>query len=142
EARRREAAETGEMLEHARYERPSLCRQPVGRDDVVEAVLVGVRVPEREVDVAAVACVLGPRLRGERSDQTVPSRDPADRPSQRQLLVGRLECRRVWRRDLVLAVAELGVVLLQADLLHFEGGREIVEVVLSGRRADRRETET
>ena len=47
-----------------------------------------------------------------------------------------------WRgRDLLLAVAELGVVLLERDALRVERGDELVDVVLRRGRADRREAE-
>ena len=131
----------GQVREHARDERARLGREAVGRGGVVEAVPRARRVPQREVDVAAVAGVVRPRLRRERGDEAVPRRDAADRLAHEQLLVGRLQRRRVRGRDLVLAVAELGVVLLELDALRVERRDEVVDVVLRRGRADRREAE-
>ena len=109
------------------------------RRGVVEAVALA--VPQREVDVAAVARAVGPRLRRERRDEPVLRRDAADRLAHEDLLVGRLQRRRVRGRDLLLAVPELGVVLLERDALLLERVDERVDVVLRRRHADRREAE-
>src|SRR5437867_643221 len=108
----------------------------------MEAVPLRVRVPEGEMDVAAVAGVLRPRLRRQGGDETVARRDATDRLPHEQLLVRAAQSRRMRGGDLVLAVPELGVVLLEADPLCVERLREIVDVVLRRGRADRRETET
>src|SRR5207253_8664997 len=97
--------------------------------------------PEREVDVAAVAGRLRPRLRGQRGDVAQLCRHAADRLAYEDLLVGGPQRGRVSGRDLLLPVAELGVVLLELDLLPLERVRERLDVVLGGRRADRREAE-
>ena len=78
----------------ARNARPSAPRA-VGRAGVVEAVAAR-RVPEREVDVAAVAGAVGPRLRRERRDEPVLGGDAADRLAHEQLLVGRLAAPGAW----------------------------------------------
>ena len=88
---------------------------------VVEAVVVA--VPQREVHVAAVAGVVGPRLRGQRRHQPVPGGDAADRLAHQQLFVGGLQRGRVRGRDLLLPVAQLGVVLLERDPLGLERAR-------------------
>jgi len=71
----------------------------------------------------------------------VPRRNPADRLADVDLRVGCLERRRVTRRQLLLAVAELRVELVDADRLPLERIDEVVDVVLRGREADRREAE-
>ena len=77
------------------------------------------------------------------SDATRPLRrgDPADRLADEDLLVGGPERRAMGGRDLLLAVAELGVVLLERDLLRLERRGERVDVVLRRRHADGREAE-
>src|SRR5439155_23042679 len=82
---------------------------------VVEPVPLSICVPEREMDVAAVAGVLGPGLRRERRDEAVTCGNAADRLAHQELLVRRSQGRRVRSRDLVLSVSELGVVLLEAE---------------------------
>ena len=127
------------MLEHAGEERPCVSREAVGTRTVEETVAVA--LPEREVHVAAVAGVVRPRLRRERGDETVARGDAADRLADEQLLVRGLQRRRVTRRDLLLAVPELGVVLLERDPLQLERRGELVDIVLRRGGADRRETQ-
>ena len=111
EARRGEPAQAGQVLEHAGEERaPSAEKWGAG---VVEAVAPPLAVPEREVDVAAVAGGVRPRLRRERGDEPMARGDAADRLAHHELLVGGLQRRAVGRRQLLLAVPELGVVLLE-----------------------------
>ena len=141
EARSGQAAEAGEVLEHAGDERAGRGGEPVGRAAVVEAVAVA--VPEREVDVAAVAGVVGPRLGRQRGDEPPAGGDGADGLAHEQLLVGGPERGCVRGRDLVLPVAELGVVLLDRNALRLQRGDEVVDVVLrrggpDGREAQRR----
>src|SRR5206468_5034249 len=81
------------------------------------------------------------RLRRQRRDQVMTAGDAADRLSDEDLLVGGAQRRCGAGRNLVLAVAELRVVLLEDDLLCRKRAREVVEVVLRRRRADRREAE-
>src|SRR5581483_10380323 len=71
----------------------------------------------------------------------VPRGHAADRLADEQLLVRSLQRRRVAGRDLLLAVAELGVVLLEHDPLRLERRRQLVDVVLRSRHRDRREAE-
>src|SRR5262249_3333944 len=78
----------------------------------------------------------------ERGDEAVPSSDAADRLSYDQLLVGGLQRGLVTGGDLLLAVTELRVVLLEHDSLRVERGREILDVVLRGRCRDRRAAQT
>src|SRR5215211_4739954 len=128
EARRRQTAEPRQVLEHARNERASLGRQPVRGGAVVEAVARAVRLPQRKVDMPAVARVLRPRLRRQRCDEPVARRHPTQRLAYEQLLVRCPQCGRVRRRDLVLPVPELGVVLLEPDPLVVQRRRELVHV--------------
>ena len=67
--------------------------------------------------------------------------DAADRLAHEQLLVRPAQRRRVRGGDLVLAVPELRVVLLEPDLLGVECRRQVVDVVLRRGGADRREAE-
>ena len=129
------------MREHAGDERVRLAGQSIGRRRVVEAVALTGLVPQREVDVTAVAGVLRPRLRRERCDETVSRRNAPERFADEQLFVRCAQRRCVLRRDLVLAVAELRVVLLEHDPLRLECRDEVVEVLLRRRRADRGEAE-
>src|SRR6266571_4509904 len=71
----------------------------------------------------------------------MPRRDATDRLSHEQLLVHRSQRRTMRRRDLVLAVPELRVVLLDPDLLLLQRRDQLVQVVLRRGRADRREAE-
>ena len=87
EARRGQPAQTGQVLEHPGHERPRLGRQVARAGGIVEAVAVA--LPQREVDVAAVARVLRPRLRRQRGGQAMRGRDGADRLAHEQLLVDR-----------------------------------------------------
>ena len=96
---------------------------PSGGERVVEEVAGAVEAPEREVDVAAVARRVGPRLRRQRGDVAELRRDAADRLADEELLVGGRERRRMPGRDLLLAVAELRVELLQRDALPVERRR-------------------
>ena len=117
----------GQVLEHAGEERARLgARAGRRRGGVVEAVALA--VPQREVDVAAVARAVGPRLRRERGDEPVLRGDAADRLAHEDLLVRRPQRRRVRGRDLLLAVPELGVVLLERDALLLERVDERVDV--------------
>ena len=127
------------MREHAGDECPRLRGEPVRPRSVVEAIACA--VPEREVHMAAVARVLGPRLRCERGDETPPACDPADRLADEDLLICRLQRRCVPGGDLLLTVPKLGVVLLERDRLRGQSGGELVCVVLRLRRCNRREAE-
>src|SRR5262249_26702222 len=139
EAGRRQAAEPAEVLEDAGDERPRVGGETVGGRPVVEAVAIS--LPQREVDVSAVAGIRRPRLRRERRDEAVARGDGADRLADEDLLVGCLERRRVRRRDLLLAVPALRVGLLEGDGLRGGRGRELLRVVLCRGRRDRREAE-
>ena len=83
--------------------------------------------------MAAVAGVLRPRLGGKRGDEPAPRGHGADRLPHQQLLVGGLQRGRMGGGDLLLAVAELGVVLLERDPLRLERRRQLVDVVLRRR---------
>src|SRR5207249_4917471 len=83
----------------------------------------------------------GPRLRGERRDEPMPVGDAANRLADVELLVGGHERRRMRGRELLLAVSELRVVLLDRNRLTLEGLDELVDVVLRRHHADRREAE-
>ena len=129
------------MVENSGEERTSLGGEPVVRGGVVEAIALTVAVPQGEVDVAAVARVVRPGLRGERGRQPQAGGDAANRLAHEHLLVRRTHGRRMGDRDLLLAVAELDVVLLDVDGLLLERVDELVGVVLRGRHPDRREAE-
>ena len=77
----------------------------------------------------------------QRGDELLAGGDAADRLAHQQLLVGGLDGGRVRGRDLLLAVAELGVVLLDRDLLGVERGDQRVGVVLRSGGGDRREAQ-
>src|SRR5690349_24447717 len=95
---------------------------------IVEAV--GRVFPQGEVDMAAVAGVLRPWLGGQRGNQPASGRHGADRLADQKLLVGRLQGGGVGGRDLLLAVPELRVVLLERDALRLERRGQLVDVVL------------
>src|SRR2546423_1520347 len=85
-----------------------ILRAPLLREAVTVAVeAVATTLPKREVHMAAVARVLGPRLRRQRGDEAMPNRHRANRLPNEQLLVRRLERGRMPGRDLLLAVPEL-----------------------------------
>src|SRR5262249_44579271 len=118
EARRREPAQRGQVDKDTREERTGLAREQVVRLRVVEAVALA--LPEREVDVTAVARAAGPRLGRERGDEAELRGDAADRLSHEDLLVDRAQRGGVSGGDLLLPVAELRVVLLERDVLPVE----------------------
>ena len=103
-----------------------------GPGRIVEAVAVA--VPEREVDVAAVArrcpatasARATPPGRGRSATARIVSRTKICSSTAR-------EGGRVAGRDLVLAVAELGVVLLEHDPLRLERRHQVVDHVLRRR---------
>src|SRR3982751_5306219 len=103
------------MLEHARDEGARVAREQIWRRAVVEAVALS--LPEREVDVSAVAGVFRPRLRCKRGHEAVPCRNAADGLAHEQLFVRSLQGGPVTGGDLLLSVTQLGVVLLQHDPL-------------------------
>jgi hypothetical protein len=71
----------------------------------------------------------------------MPPRDRADRLADEELLVRGDRRRRVPSRDLLLPVTELGVVLLERNLLRVERRRQVLCIVLRRRCRDRREAE-
>src|SRR5205823_6646052 len=97
EARRRQAAKAGQVLKHAGDERAGGRREAVLRVGIMEQVLPA--LPKGEVDMAAVARVLGPGLRGERGDEAVVRGHAADRLAYEHLLVGGAEGGRVLGRE-------------------------------------------
>src|SRR5262249_41477990 len=97
--------------------------------------------PEGEVDVAAVARRLRPGLRRERGDIPELGGDAAERLAHEDLLVGGPQRRRVAGGDLLLAMAELRVVLLEDDVLTLKCVGERIDVLLRGRHPDRREAQ-
>ena len=125
------------MCEDAGNERARLLREAV----TVAVEAVATTLPKREVHMAAVARVLGPRLRRQRGDEALPNRHRANRLPNEQLLVRRLERGRMPGRDLLLAVPELGVVLLERDRLRVKRRCQVIGVVLRNRRRDGREAE-
>ena len=90
------------------------------------------------MDVAAVARDVGPRLRRERRGEAANGGDAADRLAHHDLPVGGLESGRVAGRQLLLAGAELGVVLVDGDVLPVERIDQLIDVVLRRGHPDRR----
>src|SRR5512132_1225355 len=127
------------MLEQARDERAGLAREQIQRRAIVEAVALS--LPQGEVDVCAVSRVVRPRLGCKRRDEALSGGNAADSLADEQLLVRRLKCRPMTDGDLLLSVTQLGVVLLQDDLLSLQRRRQLVRVILRGRHGDRREAE-
>src|SRR5215212_10551167 len=93
------------------------------------------------MDVAAVPSPLGPRLGCERRYEPVRRGDAADRLPDEDLLVRGPKGRSVSGRDLLLAVTQLSVVLLEQDPLPLEGFDKRVDVLLRRGHTDRREAE-
>ena len=76
------------MSEHAGDERARISGEQVRCFRVVEAIPVRIGVPEREVNVAAVARVVRPGLRREGRDEPMARSNSADRLAHEDLLVG------------------------------------------------------
>ena len=94
---------------------------------VVQEVGLAVRVPQAPVDVGAVAGLLGQRLGRQRGHQAVLMGDAAHRLAQPDLVVGGTQRRGVADRQLVLAVAELGVIGVDGDALLLQRRDHVVD---------------
>ena len=94
-----------------------------------------------EVHVGAVAGLVGPWLRRERGDQAAPGGDAANRLPDQHLRVCCGERRPGQHGQLVLPVAELGVVLVERDLLGVEGVDDRIDHLGTGRHPDGREAQ-
>ena len=114
-------------------------RQPVPAGRIVEQVALV--LPRAEVHVGTVAGLIGPGLRRERGDQAAPRGNAANRLADQHLCVCCGE-RRPWQHgQLVLPVAELGVVLVERDLLGVEGVDDRIDHLGTGRHPDGREAQ-
>src|ERR1700730_18933191 len=100
------------MVEDTGHELAGWGRDVVLGAAVVEAVDALLLVPAREVQVAAVPRLITPGLGREGRIATVPQGDAAHRLPIDDVAVGRLPRRRVAAPKLLLAPAELALVLL------------------------------
>src|SRR5687767_15540593 len=100
------------MLEDARDEVIAKRAHAIAAARIVHAGSAARRVPQAEVDVRAVAGLTDEGLGRERSPESVAVSDGPHRLTIEDLAVGGFERRRVANGQLLLAVAELGVVLL------------------------------
>src|ERR1700730_7094915 len=115
------------MVEDAGNELARQGREVVLASSVVEAVHALVLIPAREVEVAAVARLVTPRLGREGGVAAVLQCDAAHRLSIEYVVGGRLQGGSVMDRELLLAPAELGVVLLDGKPLRLERRDDFVD---------------
>src|SRR6476469_10802856 len=92
-------------------ELPSELAKLVRRRAVEEQIVLAARVPDAQMDVAAVAGLIRPRLRSERGEVAVLEGDRPDRLAVQELVVGGTKGRRISDRELLLAATQLRVVL-------------------------------
>src|SRR2546423_11557199 len=92
--------------------------------------------------MASVSVILWPRLRRKRGNEPASRCHAPNRLAYEQLLVGGLKRRGVCGRDLLLPVTELGVVLLERDVLRLERRSQLVDIVLGGGHRDRGESQS
>src|SRR6266849_10053973 len=100
------------MVEDSGHELPRQRRQVVLAAGVIETVHALVLRPSREMEMAAVARLVGPGLGREGSVAPVLQGDPANGFPVHDVVVGRLESGRVTDGELLLTPAELRIVLL------------------------------
>src|ERR1700726_2005635 len=105
------------MLEDACHELARQRREVELRVWLVEAVHTLVEIPAREVEVTAVARLVAPWLGGKGGIAAVLQRHATHRLSIDDVVIGRLQGRRVTYRQFLLTPAELGVVLLDRHSL-------------------------
>src|SRR5438270_2418330 len=110
-----------QVLHDPRHELAGQGGQTILSALVVEAVDGAGAVPSREMQVASVARLVAPGLGRERGIETVPERHAAHSLPIEDVAVGRLERRRVPDGELLLAPAQLRVVLLHREALQFQG---------------------
>src|SRR5207237_8226216 len=119
------------VSQHPGQEMTPTLGELIRRRRVIEDVSA-FRIPEAEVDMGAVAGGFRPRLGRQRGVETVVPGDAADRLPQLDLVIRSAERLAVRDRDLVLAVRQLRVILLDRHPLRFQ--RRYYVVHETGRR--------
>ena len=96
----------------------------VGEHVTPAGLAVRQEVGERGVQVSAVAGLVGDRLGGQAGPQAVPERHAADGLPVQHVVIGGAQRVGVPDGELMLAVAEFGVVVLDREILRLERGDE------------------
>ena len=108
---------------------------------IVHGVLAPGFVPQAEVDVRAVAGLVGPGLGRERRVKAVVVGHVAHGLAVVDLVVGGAQRVGMADRQLLLPMAELGIVLVDAHALRFERGDDVVDHARRERHARGREAQ-